>query len=49
MHRAHTRTRRRLPSASTIFTVCKFGSHRLRVRLLAWLTLLPKLGVLPQV
>jgi hypothetical protein len=45
----HTRTRRRLPSASMIFTVWRLGSQRRRVLLLAWLTLFPDPGDLPQV
>lgn len=33
----------------TAFTFCRFGYHVVRVLLLAWLTLLPKLGPLPQI
>ena len=33
MHRVHTRTRRRSPFSSTIFTVWRFGSQRRRVLL----------------
>lgn len=39
--RVHTRTRFR-SAPSTIRTRCRFGNHRRLVRLLAWLTLLPK-------
>jgi hypothetical protein len=33
----------------TVFTRWMFGSHTLAVRLLAWETLFPKLGPLPQI
>jgi len=33
MQRVHTRTRRRMPLSSTIFTVWRFGSQRRRVLL----------------
>jgi hypothetical protein len=32
----------------TALTFCRFGYHTVRVLLLAWLTLLPKLGPFPQ-
>jgi len=47
MHDVHTRTRRRTPFASTIFTGCRFGNHLRRVLLWAWLTLFPVEGPLP--
>jgi len=47
MQRVHTRTRRRVPLSSTIFTVWRFGSQRRRVLLWAWLTLFPVAGPLP--
>ena len=49
MQRVHTRTRRRSPFSSTIFTVWRFGSQRRRVLLCAWLTLFPVAGPLPHV
>jgi len=46
MHRVHTRTLRRWPLSSTIFTVWRLGSQRRRVLLWAWLTLFPDAGPL---
>jgi hypothetical protein len=47
MHEVHTRTRLRVPTSSTIFTVWRFGNQRRRVLLWAWLTLFPVAGPLP--
>ena len=47
IQRVHTRTRRRVPLSSTIFTVWRFGSHLRRVLLFAWLTLFPVAGPFP--
>ena len=44
----HTRTRRRTPWGSTILAVCRLGSQRRLDLLLAWLTLFPLPGCLPQ-
>ena len=46
-HDVHTFTRRRSPSTSMIFAVCRLGSQRRRLLLLAWLTLFPLPGCLP--
>src|SRR5690606_34587791 len=43
-----TRTRLRVPFSVTMRAVCRFGSQRRRVLLLAWLTLLPARGPFPQ-
>ena len=48
MHCVQTRTRRTVPSV-TVFTRCTLGFHTFRFRLLAWETLFPKLGPLPQI
>lgn len=48
MHCVQTRTRRTVPLL-TVFTRCTLGFHTFRVRLLAWETLFPKFGPLPQI
>src|SRR6185437_8814837 len=48
MQAVQTRTCFRAPS-TTALTRRKFGFHRRRRRLLAWLIVLPKLGFLPQI
>src|SRR5690606_19541444 len=47
-HEVQTRTRLRVPFSVTIRADWRFGSQRRRVRLLAWLTLFPERGPLPQ-
>lgn len=48
MQVAHTRMRRVRPFTSAR-TLCRFGSHRLRVLLCAWLMLFPLIGFFPQI
>lgn len=48
MHRVHTLTRRGAPS-TIARTRCRLGYQRRFVLLLAWLTLCPKTGPLPQI
>jgi hypothetical protein len=48
MHAVHAWMWRTVPP-STVFTRWMFGCHTLAVRLLAWETLCPKLGALPQI
>jgi hypothetical protein len=48
MHCVQTRTRRTVP-LSTVFTRCTLGFQTFLFLLLAWDTLFPKLGPLPQI
>ena len=48
MHCVQTGSRRTVPPL-TVRTRCTLGFHTFRFRLLAWDTLLPKLGPLPQI
>jgi hypothetical protein len=49
MHLVQTRERRTPPLAVTMRTRLRFGSQRRRVLLLAWETLFPVTGPLPQI
>jgi hypothetical protein len=48
MHRVHARTRFTVPSGRTWRTCWRLGYQIRLVLLLAWLTLLPTVGVFPQ-
>jgi len=49
MQRVQTLMVDTLPLAALAFTFCRLGYQVVRVLLLAWLTLLPVLGPLPQI